>query len=1460
MTGSVTGSTDGDSGVSSGSGESSAGGSSVGGTMVSAPPTDAASGCWVWVDEDWKPSTGMVVIGGQPIGAPMAPERMTPFNRVMGEGKQDDYSPPRIVNVDYANLCRGVAVLSTPVRDVEALRLKNELYLGEGGRYAFSNRAVLEKRVVRALPELASAELDKLLAIGSITLAPISIAKGYRWMDKGGQWIDYNTQGQIVAYGDRNDNIVWLTRDTNGALRGVVDANGRIMYTLHYMNGLLVEVRDYPIAGMTRDLPARSVKYEYDIADRLTAVIDVRGNTTRYGYDTDNRIVSITDQEGRIEKLAYTGTSVTKRTAPDGGTTDYVFDYDDVNKQFNSRITGPETAAGRKVEDYIHNRPGKLVRFSVNGRVDAEIRYDSGAQSELVTNARGFKRRSVKNEFDQVVQQDFEDGTTERLHYSALNLRLLDLVDGAGNKTEFSYDKKGNMIRSIEAAGSDDHIVTDYEVNRYGLISKKTIRGRNEHDGSVSSDAITNFEYDPQGQVKSITDPQGNVRRAEFNRIGNLVSRIDSRGHQITVDFDMQGQPLKTVDALGQIWEKAYDRTGNLIGSRDPKSNEVKYSYDALNRQVEQRYSDKVISKTTYSPQGNPTSFIDPDGRNVQWEYDNFSRITKQKDGAGNTISYAYEIADGTTSGILGSLNQATEIIYPTYTERKRFDQLERTTSINFFDAKGTLVSNAFGYGRGGQLETETDAYGEKRKYEFDRLYRLRSSIDKLGNKTHSLYDVRGNLIQIKDANGNVRKYEYDLNNRVIKEIWPLGQVISTVYDTEGNVSSRTDPNGNKSVFTYDAANRIINIKQYSKPDILEKSVAYVWSATDQLVSWETEEHGVISKGVMTHDEMDRVTGETIVYPGGFSMNYAYSYSAAGRKVALLFPDRTSINYGYSEHGELASISIPGEGVIGVNKFNWNYPETITFPGGVIQNRRYDGLMKLKQLEVVNSRKEVLYNAENEYGKLQETITTSQTDFLSNSPSVTKYTYDKETRLSQVVNNVGNNSEVQVFSLDPLDNRLNYNQLPGKWIYDSNNRLISRGEGADGTSYKYDAAGNLIQKIEGLGKAIQYFYNSENRLIRVENQAGLLIAKYGYDALSRRIWKEQYRAPDGSQLAKAVRTYYLYSEEGLIAEAMQPLTLNADSSVTLEDQPILISQYGLRPDSDFTTAPLFIKTKNSNDKEVVGYYHHDHRGAPIRATDRFGNIVWAAKYDAFGAAQIITPLATLGLPTITSNLRLPGQIEDAETGLHYNYVRDYDPEIGRYITSDPIGVEGGLNTYAYVNGNPVDMIDPTGEIGLVGAAIGAGIDLAIQVLIEDKQFACIDWMRTGMAGAAGAVGGGIWSGAFRHAKSGKSWMSLSQKWKNVSPRVRKAQNTPKGEELHHWLIERNSAIGKRVPESIKNHPWNLNPVSESFHIQLHKLDPISRTVIGAPGWAKSAGASGIAGGAAEAASPNVCGC
>ena len=102
-----------------------------------------------------------------------------------------------------------------------------------------------------------------------------------------------------------------------------------------------------------------------------------------------------------------------------------------------------------------------------------------------------------------------------------------------------------------------------------------------------------------------------------------------------------------------------------------------------------------------------------------------------------------------------------------------------------------------------------------------------------------------------------------------------------------------------------------------------------------------------------------------------------------------------------------------------------------------------------------------------------------------------------------------------------------------------------------------------------------------------------------------------------------------------------------------------------------------------------GIIHNDHLGTPQKMTDSTGTVVWAADYKPFGEA-------TISMNTITNNLRFPGQYFDAETGLNYNYFRDYNPRLGRYIEADPIGLNGGINKYLYVFNNSLRNQDPSG--------------------------------------------------------------------------------------------------------------------------------------------------------------------
>jgi len=166
--------------------------------------------------------------------------------------------------------------------------------------------------------------------------------------------------------------------------------------------------------------------------------------------------------------------------------------------------------------------------------------------------------------------------------------------------------------------------------------------------------------------------------------------------------------------------------------------------------------------------------------------------------------------------------------------------------------------------------------------------------------------------------------------------------------------------------------------------------------------------------------------------------------------------------------------------------------------------------------------------------------------------------------------------------------------------------------------------------------------------------------QYLYDAFGRRVKK----------ISGTTTTFYLWDNENLIAE------YSAAGQRT--------KRYAYIPNRH---AALQIEDANG-----IYNVHTNHLDTPTQLTDSTQKIVWQANYQAFGNTQINQDPDANG-KTIIYNQRFPGQYADTETGLYYNFYRDYDPSTGRYLQSDPIGLNGGINLYGYVQGNPLNWFD-----------------------------------------------------------------------------------------------------------------------------------------------------------------------
>ena len=307
------------------------------------------------------------------------------------------------------------------------------------------------------------------------------------------------------------------------------------------------------------------------------------------------------------------------------------------------------------------------------------------------------------------------------------------------------------------------------------------------------------------------------------------------------------------------------------------------------------------------------------------------------------------------------------------------------------------------------------------------------------------------------------------------------------------------------------------------------------------------------------------------------------------------------------------------------------------------------------------------------------------------------YLYDPGSNL--VVARIPGVSSGSLYAYDALDRltgetsfligQLGYN-------YDANGNRLTLTEGSDTKNYSYapasnrltqigrkditlDAAGNTTSKDNGKW---QFEYGQAGRLLKAYRE-GKWQATYLYNARGQRTQKQ----------TKHGTTVYHYDPGGhLIAETGQGGELQK-AYVWLDDMPLAqIDIKGKDKEHD--------KGKKAKPaRETVAYLHADHLGTPRIATDASQKVVWRwDNADAFGANAPNEDPDGDGIKT-TFNLRMPGQYYDKETGTHYNYFRDYDPAIGRYIQSDPIGLAGGINTYGYANQNPLIFTDPMGLMG-----------------------------------------------------------------------------------------------------------------------------------------------------------------
>ncbi len=957
--------------------------------------------------------------------------------------------------------------------------------------------------------------------------------------------------------------------------------------------------------------------------------------------------------------------------------------HDQVIKESDGTFTWcPSSGCTSCSECYHFDESGYLTSLEDANNSQLSFAYDSNRKLIRVTDDQG-KQLAITYDTNNKISSitDIANRTFSYAYDSSGN--LASFTDPLGNRTTYAYDSEHNLISVVDARGNaiekitydeNDQVVSytgDGEIWKYSYDAKNNIKYKDDLDGNRWTYILNNT-----GHLLSLTDPLGHTATNTWDDEMNRTSVTDFNGFTTTYTYNADGNKLSETDPLGNKTTYTYDRQSNKVATvTDPLGRITKYEYDATgnNTKIIRDYGGSLQSETVYEydSKRNQTSVTDPLGNTTSFAYDTKGNITQITDPLGNKTTYTYDIRG----------NMLTETDSNGSTTAYAYDLMDRITTVT--DAIGSITTHA--YDANGNQVSVTDADGNITTFTYDVLNRITQETDPLGNTTSYTYGWRDKKTSVTDANGNTNTYTFDILDRIAMTTDALGGKTTYTYDAEGNVLSVTDANGNTITNVYDHINRPI---QTTYPDSTTESFAY--NAVGYMTSKTTRNGDTIN---YIYDSLDRLVKKS--FPDGTSVSYLFNsnsnvLSVSNTNVTYLFTYDAlnritqvqnstlgkTISYSYHMN-EIKDSMTNGEGE--VTKYEYNgihLLEKIIGPSGGVTSYHYDRLGRVKEKVLPNGiRASYSYDSIGRLKGLENKNSSVVSKFnytydnSANRISMTtlggthKYAYDKNNQITQSTHT---SLDTETYTYDKVGNRLT-STSDSNWVYGTMNRLKSFND----TSFTYDGNGNTIIKTDSKGQN-SYVWDYENRLVQVTLPAGDII-KFSYD-------------PFGNRVSKSVNgliVYYLYDGEDIIAE--------------YDSKGIMIAKY---------THGKGIDEPISTERRGRSYFYtFDGLGSVSELTDSHGSVVQSYTYDSFGS--ILEQVGTIDNPyTFT------GREYDKESALFYFRARYYNATIGRFLSSDPVRFQGGINFYLYSNNNPVNYIDPTGLKKCVTYGDKAPIDIA----------------------------------------------------------------------------------------------------------------------------------------------------
>ena len=848
--------------------------------------------------------------------------------------------------------------------------------------------------------------------------------------------------------------------------------------------------------------------------------------------------------------------------------------------------------------------------------------------------------------------------------------RLQGVTLPANRMTRFSYDPAGRVTRRLLADGSSESIGSDTE-SRQVLV---THDNESPDAGAGQNDAAgryrTAFEYDAFGHLAVQTDAAG-VRRHQYSdQRGRLDETIDPLGTTTRFDYDDEDNPVRSIAAAGapEAAETRLQRDGlgNITGITDPNGITTRRWTDDFGRVIAEVSPDRGITLRRHDVAGHVVASIDETGVTSRFVYDNADRlVTKGIDGEPALTRYRYlgvRLQDVTT--FASHTNQVLQQV------RYRYDALGQIVQTREWLAKVDMAAGETG---------ASSAKPSARPFTAPRV------LQGLQFDTINRWDDAGRLVQQTLPDGHVVRYDYAAASVTdkAKQSTPEGElsmsgqsehvlairfddqtVVSNIRrDAVAGVVGYTHGNGVRRDSTLDAAGRIARLTDRvfastPSPSVQSASENHWWPNGAAWFATQPPRNVVLYQQTNLHDSSGRLTALARQHT-----------DTEGNTRPVVRNER----YGYDRLDRLTRIDADNENPT-LLAYDRGGNRTTQSDTADVANYRYaPGTNRL----IAMTSKHIATGAQDDLSIPAAALDRVATPL----PSAPGVPHGRTT--------VAKTSGLSVMRKDQSASE----SIDGIWLYHPTGVPLAQFTYGHGS--KPRTASSPSGKPEDVNTIFHTIYNTAHRPIAIVDAKNQAIARYYYNAFGERIAKT----------VNATTTYSLFRDQRLAAQTDEDGHVTAHY-IYLDGKPVAkilmqpathwLDQMIIRVKRAFPGADANAIPVSAADAEIYAI-HTDHLGTPQVVTNLRQKIVWETEITPFGRARLLNAAATARQKApFTMDLRLPGQIFDAETGLHYNYLRDYDPALGRYLTPDPIGLAGGLQPYGYVGANPLNRTDRLG--------------------------------------------------------------------------------------------------------------------------------------------------------------------